>query len=274
VDRFIFVDNASTDGTREYLLSQLDTNVFYTKASYASSGCGINWLNCLLSEFGSNHWVLTLEPDELLVYPMCESIKLSKLTKYLDASGAHAMKTFLIDMYSDKAIIDTYYQTGESFLKYCKYFDSNSYFELDKDNIATRGGPRFRLFWEGYQRKKPPPYLVNIPLIKWRKGLSYKAGAGTHFMSDVNMSAFTGVKQHFKFFSDFYGHAEAEARRKEHWDNASEYVAYWEVLSKNPRLTAMYDGSISYVDSMQLVNLGLMKMPDDYDEFINKDHEA
>ena len=268
VDRFIFIDNASTDGTKEYLLSQHDSNVFYTKASYASSKCGIDWLNQLLSEYGSNHWILTLEPDELLVYPLCERVNLPKLTKYLDATGAQAMKTLLIDMYSDKAIKDTCYKAGESFLKYCRYFDRNSYSQLDEDNIATIGGPRARLFWEGYNREKPSPYLVNVPLIKWRHDLNYVSG--THFMSDVKLAALTGVKQHFKFFSDFYEYAEAEASRKEHWDNASEYVTYWEVLSKNPHLCAMYHDSLKYTDSIQLVGLGLMNLTDDYSSFVSE----
>ena len=271
VDRFIFIDNASTDGTKDYLLSQHDTNVFYTKASYASSKCGIDWLNQLLSEYGTNHWILTLEPDELLVYPLCESVNLHELTKYLDTTGAQAMKTLLIDMYADKAIKDTCYKTGESFLEYCRYFDRNSYFNLDEDNIATIGGPRSRLFWEGYNRGKPPPYLVNVPLVKWHNDINYVSG--THFMADVKLTALTGVKQHFKFFSDFYEYAKTEAYRKEHWDNASEYATYWDVLSKKPRLSAMYDGSIEYQDSMQLVNLGLMKLPDDYSIFLSQ-HES
>ena len=271
VDRFIFVDNASTDGTREFLLLQTDCHVFYTKASYASSNYGMDWLNQLLSEFGDNNWILTLDADELLIYPLCERVKLQKLTRYLDKAKAQAMKTFLIDMYSNKAIIDTCYTKGQPFTKYCKYFDSNSYFQMGKDKIPARGGPRHRLFWQDHDRDKNSPFLLNVPLIKWRKDLKYEAG--THAMSNVKIASLTGGKQHFKLFSDFYTYAEVETSRKEHWNNASEYATYWDVLSKNPRLSAMYDGSLEYQDSMQLVNLGLMNLPEDYSIFVNQ-HEC
>lgn len=267
VDRFIFIDNGSTDGTKDYLLSQNDTSVFYTDESYAGSNCGMDWLNQLIPEFGTNHWILTLEPDELLIYPRCESINLQQLTKYLDLVEAQAMKTFLIDMYSDKAISDTCYKTGEPFLNFCKYFDSNSYYEYDDNNIPTRGGPRDRLFWQGYNREKRSPYLINVPLVKWRKDLKYECG--THIISNVVVAQLIGGKQHFKFFSDFYTYAEAETQRKEHWDNATQYESYWDVLSKNTHLSGIYNGSLKYEDSMQLVELGMMNLPESYTRFIS-----
>ena len=268
VDRFIFIDNGSTDGTRDYLLSQNDSNLFYTKDSYAESKCGIDWLNQLIPEFGTNHWILTLEPDELLIYPNCETINLQQLTKYLDSVEAQAMKTFLIDMYSDKAISNTHYKTSEPFRNYCNYFDSDSYYEQDEDNIPTRGGPRDRMFWQGFNREKRSPYLINVPLVKWRQDLKYDCG--THLISNVNVAELIGSKQHFKFFSDFYTYTEAETQREEHWDNAAQYKSYWDVLSKNPQLCGIYNGSLQYIDSTQLVKLGLMKCPDSFTAFINE----
>ena len=268
VDKFIFIDNGSTDGTKDYLLSQDDSHVFYTEESYAGSNCGMDWLNQLIPQFGTNHWILTLEPDELLIYPKCEVINLKLLTKYLDMIEAQAMKTFLLDMYSDKAINDTCYRTGESFLNYCRYFDSNSYYEHDENNIPTRGGPRDRLFWQGHNREKRSPYLINIPLVKWRKDLKYECG--THIISNVELATLIGCKQHFKFFSDFYTYAETETHRKEHWDNAAQYETYWDVLSNNPELCGMYDGSLKYIDSMQLVKLGMMQLPDNFTSFTSE----
>ena len=182
--------------------------------------------------------------------------------------GAQAMKTVLIDMYSDKAISETNYTTGEPFLDYCRYFDSNSYFEYDNDNIPVRGGPRDRLFWKGYNREKMSPYLINIPLVKWRNDLKYECG--THIISNVKLASLTGAKLHFKFFSDFYTYSESEAHRKEHWDNAAQYETYWDVLSKNAQLCGIYNGSLKFKDSMQLVEIGLMKSTDDYEAYISR----
>jgi hypothetical protein len=43
VARFFVVDNASTDGTAEFVLAQPDCHVFTTTASYAESGYGVEW---------------------------------------------------------------------------------------------------------------------------------------------------------------------------------------------------------------------------------------
>ena len=55
VNRFFVVDNASTDGTTRLLLEQQDVHVFEARGSYASSNCGVAWLNALLGTFAPGH---------------------------------------------------------------------------------------------------------------------------------------------------------------------------------------------------------------------------
>lgn len=268
VDRFIFVDNASSDGSTEYLLSQEDVHVFYTEDSYSESKCGVDWLNELLNIYGSRHWSLTLDADELFVYPSCEVVELRQLTDYLDMCGSQAVVTFMLDMYSDKAIKDTEYLRGESFLNACNYFDVDGYIERDDNNIPVRGGPRYRLFWQGFNRDKPSPVLKKIPLVKWRGDLKYEAS--THIINNITLSSLTGVVQHFKFFSDFYTSAELESKRQEHWDAAAQYNSYWDVMRNNQSLSAIHKGSVRYENSSQLVTMGLMRSTEGFDCFFEK----
>lgn len=267
VDRFIIIDNASTDGTLDYLLSQNYINTFFTEDSYAKSRCGVDWLNMLLSKYGCNHWTVTLDADELLIYPMCEDINLHLLTKYLERNGSQGLETFMLDMYSDKPIIDTEYVAGEPFVLRCQYFDSDTYYDFDEYALPGWGGPRQRIFWQDYERNSAPPCLRKAPLVKWRKDLEYEAS--THYIRNVRMSLMTGILLHFKLFSDFYKYAEDESERKEHWDNASQYASYWDVLRKIPDLTALYAGSVCYENSLQLVKLGMMRLPFGYEKFVN-----
>ena len=69
VDRFFVVDNGSSDGSTDFLLDQADVTVYYTVDSYAANRCGMVWLDELLESHGNGHWSLTLDADELLVYP-------------------------------------------------------------------------------------------------------------------------------------------------------------------------------------------------------------
>ncbi|MFC1605781.1 glycosyltransferase family 2 protein [Pseudomonadota bacterium] len=265
-NRFFVIDNASTDGTTDFLLTQSDVHLFFTAASYAKSRCGVDWLNSLLAEFGTGYWTITLDVDELLVYPGSESIKLQTLVNYLESENAEAVGTFLLDMYSDLPISKTDYIGGSSFIEICKHFDGNTYLSRNDRGLPVRGGPRHRLFWQGKNRAKPPPVLTKYPLIRWREGLSYTAS--THILPDVKLAQISGVLLHFKLFSDFIKSCENEAKRNEHWDDAAQYKIYWEEVQANPDLTAYYEDSIAYTDSMQLVKLRLMECPQAYLNYI------
>ncbi|MFC1575517.1 glycosyltransferase family 2 protein [Gemmatimonadota bacterium] len=265
---FVIADNESTDGTTEYLTEQPDVLLFRASGSYAASRSGIDWLNALLHEFGRDRWCLTVDTDELLVFPHCERLEVPDLTDYLDARGANALPTFMLDMYSQEPIREVRYQAGWPFLSVCPFFDPAGYLEFETvgpgRRIPSRGGPRHRLFWEGRQRKRPAPVLVKYPLVRWSKSLIYEAS--THVLSNVRAGDVTGVLLHFKFLSDFVSRAEEEVGRREHFDGASQYSAYWEVISGHPGLCAYFEGSVRYGGSRQLMEMGLMHSSVAFDE--------
>ena len=61
---FIFVDNNSSDGTREFLLAQPDSFVFHTAESFGAwPGAGLVWKNALLDTHCDGHWVLVADAD-------------------------------------------------------------------------------------------------------------------------------------------------------------------------------------------------------------------
>jgi hypothetical protein len=260
VSRFVVVDNASTDETIPFLLSQRDVHLFHTGSSYSGSYYGVDWLNLLLGWFGRDHWVVVVDADELLIYPDSETVRLPGLVGRLETGGYDAMLTFLLDMYASGPIREAHYSPGAPFLDRCPYFDSDSYtFGTDgmRAKVPATGGVRQRLFWKpGRERRGKPPYLPKIPLVKWSSGLRYSAS--THVIEEVRLAPFTGALLHFKLFSDFIERTMIEAKRREHWDGAAQYEVYAEGLAANPDLDPMYEGSVPFMNSRQLVEMGLL----------------
>src|SRR5699024_2497320 len=73
VDHFLVVDNASNDGSAKWLAAQPDVSLWRTRASYKAARFGMDWINWLLWRHGGDHWCLTVDPDEFLVYPHCDA---------------------------------------------------------------------------------------------------------------------------------------------------------------------------------------------------------
>ncbi len=257
VNKFIFVDNGSTDGSLEFLKQQSDCCVFTTDDSYNESGCGIDWINHLVPQFSLGKWVLVLDVDELFALPSGLS-HISQLIEQLEDEGASAYRTLMLDMYSDKAVADTLYAAGDDFLTSCAYFDDGRSYQVASEGVYhglfIKGGPRQRFFAE----KNESPFIGKIPLIKW--GLQTFLKSSTHFVCGAKASSGSGVIFHFKFFFDCIKKVEIEVERKEHWNDAIEYQRYLRVFERNKNLT-LYSPELSHKFSSmaQLEELGFIK---------------
>jgi len=270
INHFIVVDNGSSDGTTDYLMTQSDVDLYTTEASFSASHCGFDWLHPLLDEFGSDHWVLTIDSDELFTFPHVEHVSLQQFCQFLDRKNAQAVFAVLLDMYSDRSIEQTAYATGEPLLDACPYFDSGPY-EVIRGNIfptvELRGGTRRRAFWD---RDVPffPPTLSKVPLVKWQRG--YRYIACTHYMkpSPNNLSEITGALLHFKFLAGFRQRVELEVAREEHFAQAREYKNYLKKMEQNPSLSLMFPESVRYENSEQLVKLRHLQTSWDWESFV------
>jgi hypothetical protein len=219
----------------------------------------------VLGKHAKGHWTLILDADELFVYPGFEENRLPDLLNWLDIQGSEAVVAPMLDMYPYGPLMQLEYRAGDSLIEACPYFDGSDYEFLHIDDgckVISRGGARHRLFWNEYERNYPSPYLVKYPLVKWRNGL--KLEASTHKLSSAKVSDVSCLLMHFKFLQDFVSVAETEVRRQEHFMGARQYSAYAQVLSSAPDFYANFDGSIHYESSKQLIELGLMQVPENY----------
>ena len=264
VGHFFFVDNGSADGSLEYLSEQPDVSVWTTRASYRRSRFGADWLNWLQMKHAHGHWTLTVDPDEFLVYPFCDTRPLRALTDWLDASSIKSFSAMLLDMYPKGRLDDQPYQSGQNPIEIASWFDSGNY-SLRRNskyaNLWIQGGPRMRVFFKDAPEKAPA--LNKIPLVKWDRRYVYVSS--THMLLPRGLNQVydewggekaSGVLLHAKFLDTSGSKAKEDLERGQHYAGSVEYKAYAASLQDDPQLGCKW--SEQYINWRQLEILGLM----------------
>jgi len=264
INHFLIVDNDSDDGTREYLAEQKDVSLWHTTASYKAARYGMDWMNWLLLRYGHNHWTLTVDPDEFLVYPFSDTRPIRALTDWLDTYDIRSFPAMLLDMYPKGPIDAQPYREGQNPLEIAQWFDSGNY-TISRNwyynNLWIQGGPRSRMFFADAPYSAPS--LNKIPLVKWQRRYAYVSS--THMLlprglnvvyDDWGGEKVSGCLLHAKFISPLTAKVEEELERREHFASSREYIAYSEQLSSEPDLWCKW--SEKYINWRQLEILGLM----------------
>ncbi|MDQ2065100.1 glycosyltransferase family 2 protein [Xinfangfangia sp. CPCC 101601] len=264
VDHFLIVDNDSDDGSREYLADQPDVSLWSAHASYKKSRFGMDWITHLLRNYGHGRWCLTVDVDEFLIYPFCETRPLRALTDWLDASQIRTFSAMLLDMYPKGALNEQPYREGQDPFEIAQWFDSGNY-AISRNwtygNLWIQGGPRMRAFFRDAPKRAPA--LNKIPLVKWHRSYTYVSSTHMLLPRGLNLAfdAWGGEKAsgcllHAKFLDTFALKAEEEMARGEHYANSREYRAYQQALKDQPDLWCKW--SEKYINWRQLEILGLM----------------
>lgn len=264
VNHFLFVDNASDDGSAEYLAAQPDVSVWHTAASYKSARFGMDWINHLLRKYGTGHWTLTVDPDEFLVFPFCDTRPINALTDWLDTYDMRAFPAMLLDMYPKGPIDQELYAEGQNPFEIASWFDAGNYTitkNQEMRNLWIQGGARARLFFS--QEPEAAPSLNKIPLVRWERAYAY--ASSTHMMLPRGLNLtyderggekISGCLLHAKFLSPLGTKVSEELERKQHYAASREYHAYAEKLSDEADMWCKW--SEKYINWRQLEILGLM----------------
>lgn len=264
VNHFLIVDNGSTDGLLDFLSRQEDVSVWYTESSYKKATFGVDWLNWLQRKYGHDHWCLTVDPDEFLIYPFCDTRPLRALTDWLDASAIKSFSAMLLDMYPKGRLDDHPYVEGQNPLDIVNWFDSGNY-TIQKNkrygNLWIQGGPRARKFFQDDPKRAPA--LNKIPLVKWHRKYTYVSS--THMLLPRGLNQVydewggekaSGLLLHTKFLDTFSSKANEELTRGQHYSGSYEYKAYAQQAEEDPELWCKW--SEKYINWRQLEILGLM----------------
>jgi hypothetical protein len=252
-DLFLIIDNGSVDGGRDWALAQPDAVLWDASGSYRAARFGMDWVNAVLGRHARGHWALTLDADELLVYPGHDTRPLRALTDWLDSRGQRSLGAQMIDLHppagATRAEIDD------------ALFDpGNTVVERDPRyaNLWIRGGPRLRSLF----RDRPlfAPALNKIPLIRWQGGDAYVSSTHAALPRGLNRTyardrgeRLSAAILHTKFIDD---RPPAPALQAEHYAGGREFAAVRAAHAGGDSFA--HPHSARYQGWRQLEDLGLM----------------
>lgn len=244
VDHFLIVNNGSDDGTVAHLKDQPDVSLWSTTESYRLSRFGMDWLTWLMSQYGHGHWCLTVDADELFIYPNWKTRPLSALTEWLETSEQNSMAAMMLDLYPQGPVGNGTLNPESDPTEQLTHFDSGNYtitYQPKHKNLWIQGGVRARQFFDQDPRRAPT--LNKIPLIKWHWRYAYLNSTHAALPPRLNKVYETeggektcGVLLHTKFLPTIVFKSEVEQTRKEHFENSDLYNDYYLGLTRNPVL--------------------------------------
>ncbi|MDH3705066.1 MAG: glycosyltransferase family 2 protein [Acidimicrobiia bacterium] len=195
---FFMVDNDSTDGGLELLQTQPDVHCFHTSGGIRQSHYGVRWLNHLMQLHAPDHWVLTADLDEHLVYRGSDDgTDLTDLIARLEGDGAMMLRTFMLGLFPASAA-DIRAPTGPTDL-----VETHRYFDADYRGLGMLDAPYGDVIGGARRRIGTPPAhptLVKTPMFHTGEGI--QMNCVTHTVSPGTVASEGGVLLHYKFAAD------------------------------------------------------------------------
>jgi glycosyltransferase involved in cell wall biosynthesis len=256
VNCFVFVDNCSDDGTREYLASQPDAVVYSVDTEYKRSHYGVSWQLAVMGNLCLGKWVLLADADEFLVYEDCETVPLAELTGSIDREGRDGALLYMIDMYPYADLGEADFEKGEPFTL-APHFDKDPLIELRFGGGSYSNSRNFvnRL------RHRIAPSRINAyvsqkyALFRYRPWV--RLSEGVHYSANIAVSAKPFFFAHFKYHAGFKRKVLTEVSRNQHFNGAEEYRRYIAMLAEGmggfgaEAFTTRYRGSRSFVELVE-----------------------
>lgn len=243
VEAFIIADNASDDGSLEYLTQQPDVTLFSVDTDYSASHYGVAWQQAMMANLRVDKWSLMADADELLVWQEHQTQTLPDLLRDAEFADADAVRLFMLDMYPKGPLEDADFTTGTPFDQ-AGFADRIPFLT----NTLARGPHSDQPCWTSALRHRLIPgsrinLFVAQKLALLRYSPAMHLSAGLHFVGGAKIAQRELIFAHFKYNADFRRKAQAEVLRGQHFNNAEEYRAYLALVAEGR--SVIYDPALS-----------------------------
>lgn len=259
IEKFLFIDNGSSDGSLEFLADQPDVDLFQTKRPFVWQKKQ-GWINLAISILGrnKNSWFIYVDADEHLVFDEMEKWSFTDLSQKMNEFGINRVRGMLVDMYTRDSLLKSNYSHGQRLIESYPYFDTVGYKEEKYIQIISRkGGPRQRVFGDidGSFR----PEMTKYPMFKLD---GHDIFANPHhiwpYEDNFQSPCYIGII-HFKFLPGIIKKIDTAINDNSYWGNSIEYRRYKDVLKENPKISLHGEISARYESSNDLLRFGIIE---------------
>ncbi len=256
IERFVILEDQSTDDTLEFLNSQPDCMVLHSSHAFNDSvelpptylgrrGVGRMrnvWVNLLLRRYAMNRWSVHVDADEFLRIP--EGKHIQDLLPALDTTEGQAVWSLMIDLYP-ASIDELHRQSHEDHLDLnaAWYFDArqHSNFRSDGRLRYIYGGSRARLMDSFGVRKHKFLKSIRAKFKQMTYNLLQKPTLvrlpETGFLYNNHRMSFAGIQdlvlplEHYKFTGQLIERTKAAIERVSHYNGSEEYHGMQKLLN-------------------------------------------
>ena len=259
VEYFFFVDNGSTDHTREILLNQSDAHVFFTDTAYSEGASGMVWTNHLMEEFGRRGWNIYVDVDEALVFPECESSGLEPLIQHMERQNHEALPAFMLDMFSktngpDKFSAEPFAEFLSAYPCYVSRFNVARNFQAPY--FSVYGGARAEKFNDRANQTK-------TPLVRGGRGIKFLGSS--HAISPAVISDVSSALLHFRLTNQFLSEVKSDLQSNQRSWFCQQRMASYVVQERSAQQNDLRDSHERvYRTSHSLLADGLISAPAHY----------
>jgi len=249
VHAFVFIDNASDDGTREALLAEPDVVLYSADTEYKNSHYGVAWQQAVLGNHCVGKWALIADADELLVYPECERKPIQTLIERIEQQGHDSARVFMIDMYPYGDLDEADFDQKSPFAA-AGYFDKEPLvrWHLGEGFYSNARNYTSALRHRLIETAEPNAFMSQkFALLKYQPWM--RLNQGLHNVGNINPMESDLSFAHFKYHAGFKRKIQIEIQRKQHFDDAKEYRKYRELLAESSGGFGQVEISDQYRDS-------------------------